>query len=118
MDEILVVAEKPSVARDIARVLGASARGEGRLTGGGYVVTWAIGHLVALKEPEELDARYKRWRAEDLPILPEHMQLKVLPKTRAQFARGQKAHEQPGDPLHHLRDGLRARRGADLPLHL
>ena len=86
MDEILVVAEKPSVARDIARVLGASARGEGRLTGGGYVVTWAIGHLVALKEPEELDERYKRWRAEDLPILPERMQLKVLPKTRAQFA--------------------------------
>ena len=86
MDEILVVAEKPSVARDIARVLGASARGEGRLTGGGYVVTWAIGHLVALKEPEELDERYRRWRAEDLPILPERMQLKVLPKTRAQFS--------------------------------
>ena len=86
MDEILVVAEKPSVGRDIARVLGASARGEGCLTGGGYVVTWAIGHLVALKEPEELDERYKRWRAEDLPILPERMQLKVLPKTRAQFA--------------------------------
>ena len=86
MDEILVVAEKPSVARDIARVLGASARGEGRLTGGGYVVTWAIGHLVALREPEELDERYRRWRAEDLPILPERMQLKVLPKTRAQFS--------------------------------
>lgn len=86
MDEILVVAEKPSVARDIARVLGASARGEGRLTGGGYVVTWAIGHLVALREPEELDEHYKRWRAEDLPILPERMQLKVLPRTRAQFA--------------------------------
>lgn len=85
MAQVLVVAEKPSVARDIARVLGASARGEGCLTGGGYVVTWAIGHLVALKEPEELDARYQRWRAEDLPILPERMQLKVLPKTRGQF---------------------------------
>ena len=50
------------------------------------MVTWAIGHLVALKEPEELDERYRRWRAEDLPILPERMQLKVLPKTRAQFS--------------------------------
>lgn len=85
MSQVLVVAEKPSVARDIARVLGASARGEGCLSGGGYVVTWAIGHLVSLKEPEELDERYKRWRAADLPILPQKMELKVLPKTRAQF---------------------------------
>lgn len=85
MSQVLVVAEKPSVARDIARVLGASTRGEGCLSGGGYVVTWAIGHLVSLKEPEELDERYKRWRAADLPILPQQMQLKVLPKTRAQF---------------------------------
>ena len=80
MDEILVVAEKPSVARDIARVLGASARGEGCLTGGGYVVTWAIGHLVALREPEELDERYKRWRAEDLPILPERCSSRCCPR--------------------------------------
>ena len=86
MPQILVVAEKPSVARDIARVLGVSGRGDGCLTGADYVVTWAVGHLVALKEPEELDASYKRWRAEDLPILPERMQLKVLPKTRSQFA--------------------------------
>ncbi len=85
MSHVLVIAEKPSVARDIARVLGASTRGEGCLSGNGYVVTWAIGHLVSLKEPEELDARYKRWMAADLPILPEKMELKVLPKTRAQF---------------------------------
>lgn len=85
MAQILVVAEKPSVARDIARVLGASTRGEGCLTGAGYTVSWAIGHLVSLKEPEELDTRYKRWRAEDLPILPEKMELKVLPKTRSQY---------------------------------
>ena len=85
MSHILVVAEKPSVARDIARVLGANQRGEGCLSGGGYVVTWAIGHLVSLKEPEELDERYKRWRAADLPILPDKMELKVLPKTRAQY---------------------------------
>ena len=59
----LVIAEKPSVARDIARVLGAKDRGENSLIGGGYVVTWALGHLVTLKEPQELDERYTRWRA-------------------------------------------------------
>ena len=86
MADTLVVAEKPSVARDIARVLGAKTGGEGCLRGNGYVVTWAIGHLVSLQEPEELDERYKRWRREDLPILPQQMALKVLPKTRKQFA--------------------------------
>lgn len=81
----LVVAEKPSVARDIARVLGAIGRGEGCLRGEGYVVTWAVGHLVTLKEPQELDARYAKWRAQDLPILPEKMETKVIRKTSAQF---------------------------------
>lgn len=81
----LVVAEKPSVARDIARVLGARERGESCLVGGGYTVTWALGHLVTLKEPQELDERYARWRAEDLPILPERMETKVIPKTKKQF---------------------------------
>ena len=81
----LVVAEKPSVARDIARVLGAKDRGENCLMDSGYVVTWAIGHLVTLKEPEELDEKYKRWRAQDLPILPERMETKVIRKTKAQF---------------------------------
>ena len=82
----LVVAEKPSVARDIARVLGARDRGENCLMGAGYVVTWAIGHLVTLKEPEELDERYKRWKAQDLPILPSKMETKVIGKTKSQFA--------------------------------
>ena len=81
----LVVAEKPSVARDIARVLGAKNKGENCLTGDGYVVTWAIGHLVTLKEPQELDERYTKWRAQDLPILPERIQTKVIRKTAAQF---------------------------------
>jgi len=81
----LVVAEKPSVARDIARVLGARDRGENCLMGSGYVVTWAIGHLVTLKEPQELDARYTKWRAQDLPILPAKMETKVIRKTSAQF---------------------------------
>jgi len=81
----LVVAEKPSVARDIARVLGARDKGDKCLMGGGWVVTWAIGHLVTLKEPQELDEKYKRWRSEDLPILPAKMETKVIGKTKSQF---------------------------------
>ncbi|MDO4356091.1 MAG: DNA topoisomerase 3 [Clostridia bacterium] len=82
----LVVAEKPSVARDIARVLGAKAGGEGCISGNDYVITWALGHLVSLKEPDELDPKYKKWNMADLPILPEHIPTKVLPKTKAQYA--------------------------------
>ena len=81
----LVVAEKPSVARDIARVLGAKTKGENCITGNGYVITWAIGHLVTLKEPQELDERYTKWRAADLPILPANMETKVIRKTAAQY---------------------------------
>ncbi|MDO4740851.1 MAG: DNA topoisomerase 3 [Eubacteriales bacterium] len=82
----LVVAEKPSVARDIARVLGAKGKGEGCFTGGGYVVTWALGHLVALCDPDEIDPAWKAWRRETLPMLPEKLKTKVLPKTRSQFS--------------------------------
>jgi DNA topoisomerase-3 len=82
---IAVVAEKPAVARDLARVLGARTRGDGRYHGNGYVVTWAIGHLVRLAEPQEMDERLRRWRLGDLPILPEKWPLVVLPATRDQF---------------------------------
>ncbi len=82
---IAVVAEKPSVARDIARVLGAGARGEGVLTGNGYVVTWAIGHLVALAQPHEIRPEWKRWAREHLPLIPEHWPLTILPDTKRQF---------------------------------
>ena len=82
----LIVAEKPSVARDIARVLGAKTGGDGFISGGGYVVTWALGHLVSLKEPDEIDERYKKWNMADLPILPAKIPTKVLPKTRSQFS--------------------------------
>ena len=81
----LVVAEKPSVARDIARVLKANQRGEGCLSNDQYIVSWAIGHLVTLKEPDELDERYKKWKREDLPILPAQLPLKVIKDTQAQF---------------------------------
>ncbi|MDS4032254.1 MAG: DNA topoisomerase 3 [Candidatus Contendobacter sp.] len=80
-----VVAEKPSVARDLARVLGARQRGEGCLHGNGYVVTWAIGHLTRLAEPHEIDPAWKRWRRELLPMLPERWPLVVSDPTREQF---------------------------------
>ncbi|HXO21542.1 MAG TPA: hypothetical protein VOA87_16645, partial [Thermoanaerobaculia bacterium] len=82
---IAVIAEKPSVARDIARVLGAEKRGEGFLHGNGYVVTWAIGHLVGLAEPHELNPRWKDWRLAELPILPDDWRLVVSEGTRDQF---------------------------------
>lgn len=82
----LIVAEKPSVARDIARVLGVKGRADGYIDGESYAITWALGHLVALCEPDELDEKYAKWRWEHLPIVPESIPLKVLPKTRAQFS--------------------------------
>ena len=85
MSKTLIVAEKPSVARDIARVLGVKGRGEGCLVGQEYVVTWAIGHLVSLSEPGETDARWVKWNMADLPMLPEKIPLKVLPGTAQQF---------------------------------
>ena len=80
-----VVAEKPSVARDIARVLGAAKKGEGFLYGNGYVVTWAVGHLVSLAQPHEMHPEWKQWRFESLPMLPESWPLVVYDKTRSQF---------------------------------
>ena len=82
---IVVVAEKPSVGRDIARVLGCGQRGEGFIAGDAYTVTWAVGHLVTLCEPDEIDEKYKKWRMEDLPILPETLPTKVIRQTKKQF---------------------------------
>ena len=85
MGQIVVVAEKPSVGRDIARVLGCNTKGEGCLSGNGYTVTWAMGHLVTLKEPDEIDASYKRWSTAALPILPENIPLKVIRQSAGQY---------------------------------
>ena len=82
---VAVLAEKPSVARDIAKVLGATARGEGYLHGNGYVVTWAIGHLASLAQPHEIHPQWKFWRRETLPMLPEVWPLVVYEKTKDQF---------------------------------
>ena len=86
MSKKLIVAEKPSVARDIARVLGVNGRGQGCLIGAEYIVTWAVGHLVSLCEPGETDERWVKWRMADLPMLPKVIPLKVLPNTEDQFA--------------------------------
>lgn len=81
----LVIAEKPSVGRDIARVLGCSSRGNGFLEGRDYVVTWALGHLVELSDPESYGEQWKSWKMETLPMLPEKLEIQVIPKTRKQY---------------------------------
>ena len=85
MGKILVIAEKPSVARDIAKVLKANQKGDGCLIGENHVVSWAVGHLVTLAEPEDYDEKYKKWNFSTLPILPEEMKLKEIQQTRSQL---------------------------------
>ncbi len=68
---ILVIAEKPSVAQSIAKVLGATSRNDGYMEGGNYIVSWCFGHLVELADASSYDERYAKWRYEDLPIVPE-----------------------------------------------
>ena len=80
-----VLAEKPSVARDIAKVLGATTKGDGYMHGNGYVVTWAIGHLASLAQPHEIRPEWKSWRREALPMLPTSWPLVVYEKTKDQF---------------------------------
>ena len=87
MGKIVVVAEKPSVGRDIARVLGCRASGDGCLIGEKYIVTWAVGHLVTLQEPDEMDPALKKWSFATLPILPEEIPLKVISSTRDQYGK-------------------------------
>jgi DNA topoisomerase III len=82
---IVVLAEKPSVARDLAAVLGATARREGFLEGGGYRVTWALGHLVRLAEPGEIDPAWKTWSRSALPMLPSQFPLEAIASARAQY---------------------------------
>ena len=85
MNKRLVLAEKPSVGRDIARVLKCSKKGDGYFEGNTYIVTWALGHLVTLKQPEMYDQKYKTWDLQALPMLPEHLDTMVIKKTSRQF---------------------------------
>lgn len=81
----LVIAEKPSVGRDIARTLGCRSRGEGFIEGEDYIVTWALGHLVELCEPAHYSDRYKRWSMKDLPMIPETLDEQVIEDSKGQF---------------------------------
>lgn len=81
----LVLAEKPSVAQSIAKVLGAAKREDGYLEGNGYVVSWCVGHLVELAQPEVYDAKYSKWAYADLPIFPMDWQYEVSAGTKKQF---------------------------------
>lgn len=85
MAKSLVIAEKPSVARDIARVLHCNQKGNGTLEGKDYVVTWALGHLVTLADPEEYDKKYVKWEMDTLPMMPEKMKLVVIKQTAKQY---------------------------------
>lgn len=85
MAKTLVLTEKPSVAKDIARVLGCKKSGNGCLIGDKYTITWALGHLVTLADPEAYGDKYKTWRMEDLPMLPDRMKTVVIPQTSKQF---------------------------------
>ena len=81
----LVIAEKPSVGRDIARVLKCSKKIEGALEGQQYIVTWALGHLVTLSDPEHYDKKYKNWDMQDLPMLPKELEIDVIKQTAKQY---------------------------------
>lgn len=85
MGKVLVLAEKPSVARDIAKVLNCNQNSNGCLIGTKYIVTWALGHLVTLADPEVYSNKYKNWNLEDLPMLPKKMELVVIKETSKQF---------------------------------
>lgn len=86
MGKILVLAEKPSVGREIGKVLKCNQSGNGYLMGTKYIVTWALGHLVTLADPEEYSDRYKSWKLEDLPMLPKELKLVVIRETGKQFS--------------------------------
>ncbi len=81
----LVIAEKPSVARTIAKVIGATDKKQGYITGNDYIVSWCIGHLVSLSKPEDYDARYAKWDKVDLPILPDQWLFSVKEGTKKQY---------------------------------
>ena len=85
MAKKLIITEKPSVARDFARVLGVAGRGNGYIENDEYVISWCVGHLVEMLYPEAYDEKYKKWRLEDLPFLPENYKYGVIDNVRQQY---------------------------------
>ena len=82
----LVIAEKPSVAQSIAKVIGAYERKDGYVEGSGYIVSWCVGHLVGLAQADAYDEKYKKWNYSDLPIIPEQWKYVVGQATKKQFS--------------------------------
>ena len=85
MAKSLIITEKPSVAQEFARILGVSGRNDGYIENDDYVITWCVGHLVEMVYPEAYDEKYKRWRLEDLPFLPEEYKYNVIPNVSKQY---------------------------------
>ena len=85
MGKIVILAEKPSVAKSIAGVIGCKTVGNGCLKNERYIVTWALGHLVTLKEPDEIDEKYKKWEMEALPLQVDEIPLKIIPSSKDQY---------------------------------
>lgn len=85
MKKELIIAEKPSVARDIARVLKCNKKGDGFLYNDSYIISWAVGHLVTLSDPEDYKEEWKKWKKEDLPIIPDKIKIKAIANTREQL---------------------------------
>ena len=99
----VVLTEKPSVARDIARVLGANKRGQGYVEGNGYIVTWALGHLVQFAEPDDYGPPWNsRWSFAQLPMIPEQWKLKTTRSTSDQYQVVKKTAQQSADGARHL----------------
>ena len=113
----LVIAEKPSVGRDIARVLGCKQQGKKYIEGNEYIVTWGLGHLVTLADPEGYDKKLKTWRMEDLPMMPERFKLVVIPQTMTAFSSSLfilfklTSQRMPDERVNWLRDGFLRRQG-------
>lgn len=95
MGKSLVLAEKPSVGRELAKILNCNQKGAGCFIGAKYIVTWALGHLVTLADPEQYDEKYKTWKLEDLPMLPKNMELVVIRETAKQFGAVKKLMKMP-----------------------
>ena len=81
----LIIAEKPSVARDIGKVLNCNKKGNGYLYNEKYIISWAIGHLVTLCDPEEYDENLKKWKMDTLPIIPDNIKIKAIKNTKEQL---------------------------------
>ena len=84
MGKTLIITEKPSVAGEYAEILGVPKRGQGAYESGEYIITWCVGHLIEMSYPEKYDEKYKKWKMEDLPFLPQTYKYAVIPNVKKQ----------------------------------